>query len=112
MEFSMRTDSARSDQKTVTETATEARQGNFGKPVLIVLVSGLLLAFVAWGAVEWWGKVLTSIISRPHQQRSTRSTRSHLEKARLTTIPPVEVQGHHKPPIAIRLQVEATEERR
>jgi len=54
----MKTDSAGSDQKTVTETATEARQGSFGKPVLIVLLSGLLLAFVAWGAVEWWGESL------------------------------------------------------
>ncbi|TKT59847.1 hypothetical protein [Rhizobium sp. LC145] len=35
---------------------TEARQARTGRPVLIVLVSGLILAFIAWGAVEWWGQ--------------------------------------------------------
>jgi hypothetical protein len=40
----------------VTESATEARQGNKGTPVLKVLVAGLVLAFLAWGASEWWGE--------------------------------------------------------
>ena len=40
----------------VVETATEARQGNRGKPVLMVLVCGLVLAVVAWGGAEWWGE--------------------------------------------------------
>ncbi len=40
----------------VTETATEARQGHYGKPVFIVLVCGLLLALLAWGGVEIWGE--------------------------------------------------------
>jgi len=39
----------------VVETATEARQGNRGRPVLTVLVCGLVLAMLAWGAAEWWG---------------------------------------------------------
>ncbi|RDJ03800.1 hypothetical protein [Rhizobium grahamii] len=50
----MKTDSGGRD--TVTETATEARQGSYGKPVLVVLVCGLVLAFVAWSAAEWWGE--------------------------------------------------------
>lgn len=41
---------------TVTETATEARQGNYGKPVFIVLVCGIILALLAWGGVEIWGE--------------------------------------------------------
>ncbi|MBP2548431.1 hypothetical protein J2858_001324 [Neorhizobium galegae] len=35
---------------------TEARQGNTGRPVLMVLVAGLVLALIAWGASEWWGQ--------------------------------------------------------
>lgn len=34
---------------------TEARQGSYGKPVLIVLLGGLLLAMVFWIPAEWWG---------------------------------------------------------
>jgi hypothetical protein len=34
----------------------EARQGQRGSPVFMVLVGGLLLAMVAWGAAEWWGQ--------------------------------------------------------
>ena len=39
----------------VVETATEARQGRPGRPVLTVLVCGLVLAVIAWGGAEWWG---------------------------------------------------------
>nr|WP_245582453.1 hypothetical protein [Neorhizobium lilium] len=37
-------------------SATEARQGSTGRPVLMVLVAGLVLAAVAWGGAEWWGE--------------------------------------------------------
>ncbi|WP_409995310.1 hypothetical protein [Rhizobium leguminosarum] len=40
----------------VTENARDARQGRYGKPVLAVLVGGLVLAMVAWGAAEIWGE--------------------------------------------------------
>jgi len=33
-------------------SATEARQGRTGFPVLKVLIAGLVLAFLAWGATE------------------------------------------------------------
>jgi len=36
-------------------TATEARQGFRGKPVLIVLLGGLILAMLVWIPAEWWG---------------------------------------------------------
>lgn len=36
-------------------TPTEARQGALGRPVLYVLVVGLVLAMLAWGAAELWG---------------------------------------------------------
>lgn len=40
----------------VVETATEARQGSWGAPVLKVLVAGLILAMIAWVGAEWWGE--------------------------------------------------------
>ncbi|UJW75623.1 hypothetical protein [Rhizobium sp. SL42] len=38
-----------------TLSATEARQGNRGRPVLIVLLGGLILAMLVWVPAEWWG---------------------------------------------------------
>ena len=40
----------------VKETGKEARQGPLGKPVLMVLVGGMLLAGLAWGAAEIFGE--------------------------------------------------------
>ncbi|MDH4413819.1 MAG: hypothetical protein QE484_10955 [Rhizobium sp.] len=39
-------------------TATEARQGSRGKPVLIVLLGGLILALLVWIPAEWWGNAI------------------------------------------------------
>ncbi|MEC9462651.1 MAG: hypothetical protein VX601_05710 [Pseudomonadota bacterium] len=39
-------------------TATEARQGFRGKPVLIVLLAGLILAMLVWIPPEWWGNAI------------------------------------------------------
>lgn len=43
-------------EQTPTTSATEVRQGRTGRPVLMVLICGLVLAFVAWGAAEGWGE--------------------------------------------------------
>jgi hypothetical protein len=51
----------------VEETATEARQGSKGTPMLKVLVAGLVLAVLAWGAAEWWGEASDP----PAQQTAT-----------------------------------------
>jgi cytoskeletal protein RodZ len=40
----------------VTETATEARQGSYGKPVFVVLACGIFLALFVWVGVEMWGE--------------------------------------------------------
>lgn len=52
---------------TTVETATEARQGRRGAPVLIVLVAGLVLAMIAWGVAEMWGVS----IAPPAEQTAT-----------------------------------------
>lgn len=44
------------NDRKVVETGREARQGRLGRPVLIVLVAGLVLAFVAWFGAEMWGE--------------------------------------------------------
>jgi hypothetical protein len=36
-------------------TGEKARQGRWGRQVLIVLIAGLLLALVAWGIAEIYG---------------------------------------------------------
>jgi hypothetical protein len=56
--------------KQVIETAKEARQGNRGRPVLIVLVSALFLTLVAWGIAEIWGE---SIDKDPPSSVSTKT---------------------------------------
>jgi hypothetical protein len=40
----------------VTLSATEARQGSWGRPVFYVLVVGLILAMFAWWAAENYGE--------------------------------------------------------
>ena len=41
-------------------SAVEAKQGRSGTAILAVLLGGLLLAFVVWGAVEIWGESVDS----------------------------------------------------
>ena len=48
-------------------TATEARQGPLGKPVLYVLISAMILALVAWWAAEYYG----SSIAPPSTDKTT-----------------------------------------
>ncbi|CAH0339018.1 hypothetical protein [Rhizobium sp. CECT 9324] len=50
-----------------TLTATEARQGNRGFPVLIVLLGGLILAMLVWIPAEWWGNSIESEGQNPAQ---------------------------------------------
>lgn len=45
----------RQTEPKVTLSATEARQGRLGRPVLMVLVGSLILVVLAWGAAELWG---------------------------------------------------------
>jgi hypothetical protein len=62
----------REGEQPVTLTATEARQGRWGRPVLYVLVCGIVLAMIAWWAAEYYGaeiapntdKTITSSVSK------------------------------------------------
>lgn len=44
------------EEKTVVETGQQARQGAWGRPVLIVLVVALILAAIAWAIAEFYGE--------------------------------------------------------
>ncbi|MGE3306674.1 MAG: hypothetical protein AB7I52_11965 [Rhizobiaceae bacterium] len=46
------------DEKTVVESGQDARQGRWGRPVLMVLVVALLLAAVAWAIAEYYGQAI------------------------------------------------------
>lgn len=39
-------------------TPTQARQGFRGRPVLIVLLAGIVLAMLVWIPAEWWGNAI------------------------------------------------------
>lgn len=41
-----------------TISAQKARQGNRGRHVLLILLTGLLLALAAWGAAEFYGEMI------------------------------------------------------
>ncbi|KQV34302.1 MULTISPECIES: hypothetical protein [unclassified Rhizobium] len=51
-----RGNSVSDDTRDVRVTTSEARQGRLGKPVLVVLVCGLLLALIAWAGAELFGE--------------------------------------------------------
>ena len=50
-------DTRRGDRP-VEVTPVEARQGFLGRPVLMVLIVGLVLALLAWGAAEFFGMAI------------------------------------------------------
>ena len=47
----------------------KARQGHWGRHVLVILVVGLILAFIAWGLAELYGE----LIDPPQSDISTES---------------------------------------
>ena len=53
-------------------SARETRQGGPGRPILKVLGISLVLAFLAWGAVEIWGQRIDP--SAPVDKTQTSST--------------------------------------
>ncbi|MDB5525603.1 MAG: hypothetical protein JWM58_3366 [Rhizobium sp.] len=63
-------DSRRVDEPPVELSATQARQGSWGRPVFYVLVFGLLLAMFAWWAAENYGVA----IAPPTDPTTTSST--------------------------------------
>ncbi|MBX4870422.1 hypothetical protein [Rhizobium bangladeshense] len=57
------------ERRVVVESASEARQGPWGRPVFMVLIGGLALVMVAWTVAEFWGE---SIDQDPQATASTK----------------------------------------
>lgn len=66
----------------VKETGKETRQGPLGKPVLLVLVGGLLLALVAWGGAELFGESTDNNAIQSGQEAPTAGQNQSLDDAK------------------------------
>lgn len=58
-------------QKVVETTPVRARQGLLGRPVLIVLIGGLVLAAVAWAVVGRYGEAIDNDAATQTKQSTT-----------------------------------------
>lgn len=79
--MSPRTDSSNHscpDRRESPVTPTEARQGSWGRPVLIVLLAGLILAMLVWIPAEWWG---SSIAPSPENATGNAYPENTIEQA-------------------------------
>lgn len=81
-------------ERKVVESATEARQGRSGRPILVVLISALALALVAWVGLEVWGEATDP----PAEQTATPPAGSNTPAApSQSTTPPVPAQTDRTP---------------
>jgi cytoskeletal protein RodZ len=55
-------------QKVVEATPVEARQGLLGRPVLMVLIGGLVLAALAWAVAGQYGEAIDNDAATTNQQ--------------------------------------------
>lgn len=61
-------------EKVVQATPVQARQGLLGKPVLMVLIGGLLLAAIAWAIVGSYGEAIDNDAATEQKQTTTDDT--------------------------------------
>ncbi|MEJ1120174.1 hypothetical protein V9K92_17000 [Phyllobacterium sp. CCNWLW109] len=86
----------RSSNHNVKETGKEARQGPLGKPILYVLIGGLLLALIAWGGAELFGEGTDNSATITEQENPAAGQNKPSDQAtppsgdQPTTNPPVE----------------------
>ena len=62
------------DDRRVELSPVEARQGLLGRPVLVVLVVGLILAMLAWAASEFWGMSIDTQTPKDNAQVTVPAT--------------------------------------
>lgn len=82
-------------------TPTEARQGMLGRPVLYVLVIGLLLAMLAWAAAEFWGKSIDTQTPGDSQQISVPATEPASENENIIDDNPVVGDQRQTEPVLV-----------
>jgi len=94
----------RHQERPVTLTPTEARQGVLGRPVLYVLVIGLLLAMLAWAAAEFWGMSIDTQTPADNTQMSVPATEPANENEAIVNDNPVPGEERQKEPVLINPQ--------
>jgi hypothetical protein len=85
-------------------TPTEARQGVLGRPVLYVLVIGLVLAMLAWGAAEFWGMSIDERSPRDGAQVTTPATEPASENEAIVNDDPVPGTRRETEPVLVNPQ--------
>ena len=73
----------------------KARQGGLGRPVLVILLSGLVLAIIAWGVAELYGEHAKTPATEQGSQ-SPVSGSSDPVKSKTDTMNGVPVDQHPK----------------
>jgi len=73
--------SPKSDEAIPVLTATEARQGTRGRPVLYILIIALLLAALAWIASEFYGSAIDTQTPSDGTESATVDTTPRTERA-------------------------------
>jgi hypothetical protein len=85
-------------------TPTEARQGALGRPVLYVLVVGLVLALLAWAAAEFWGAAIDTQTPRDASQVTTPATEPASENENIVNDNPVASDKTQTEPVLVNPQ--------
>jgi len=80
---------------------TEARQGFLGRPVLYVLVAGLILAMLAWAAAEFWGMSIDTQTPGDNTQVSTPATEPARENENIVNNDPAPGDKRQTEPVII-----------
>jgi hypothetical protein len=79
----------------------EARQGFLGRPVLMVLVVGLILAMLAWAASEFWGTSIDTQTPRDDAQVTTPATEPATENENIVNDNPPAGEKLEKAPAIV-----------
>jgi hypothetical protein len=91
-------------ERPVTLTPTEARQGVLGRPVLYVLLIGLLLAMLAWGAAEFWGMSIDTQTPADGTQTSAPAANPASENENVVNDDPVPGEVRQTEPVIVNPQ--------
>jgi len=90
-------------------TPTEARQGMLGRPVLYVLVIGLILAMLAWATAEFWGMAIDDQTPSDATQVTTPATEPASENENIVNNDPVAGDERQTEPALVNPQPTANQ---
>ena len=97
-------DHSRERDGRVVVTPTEARQGMLGRPVLYVLVVGLILAMLAWAVAEFWGMAIDTQTPSDASQVTTPAAEPASENEKVVNDNPVPGDQRQTEPALINPQ--------